>query len=263
MSASASHSDGHGARFANALPLLTLNTIRGILLLALTLIAAMRGYAMEEAKHFSTRQENEFMDATAAGDTAKLEKLRLEGADLNMRASDGMTPTLWAVAHHSKAGLTYLLDHGANPNVQTEREGYSATSLSAMVPDPWYLKQVLAHGGDVNLVNPVSGQTPIFNSISTVQLANSKILIESGAHPDVLDGLNRTPAYFACSAQQFEVVYELLVAGADPTIKIGKGNSTLLRCIKRSAILPSAPQYTWKLKVIELLQGRGLDIASP
>jgi ankyrin repeat protein len=248
--------------FGNAFPLLTMSTSRKILFLALALLSSIRAYAMDEVKHFSTRPENEFMDAVAAGDTVKLEKLHLAGADVNMRASDGMTPTLWAVAHQSKAGLTYLLDHGANPNVQTELEGYSATSFSAMVPDPWYLKEVLAHGGDVNLLNPHNGQTPIYESILTVQLPNSKILIDSGAQLNMLDQRNHTPAYLACIAQQFQVVYEMLVAGADPTTKVF-GGSTLLRCIKQSTILPSAPQYAWKLKVIDLLRSRGLDIQSP
>ena len=51
-----------------------------------------------------------------------------------------------------------MLAHGADPNVQLTEdfdelliEGVSAMSYAAQHEDPWYLREVLTHGGNPNL----------------------------------------------------------------------------------------------------------------
>src|SRR6202042_1461039 len=126
-------------------------------------------YGDDAAKFLFNPEQRAFADAVAAGNEGQLEKLTSTGADVNSKGNAGITYVYWAVWKRSKQGLTFLLAHGADPNVvmDPERlpiaplpevlEGTSAVSLAAKLEDPWYLKALTAHGANINLRNPVSG----------------------------------------------------------------------------------------------------------
>src|SRR5579885_1313166 len=99
----------------------------GLLLSSLCVTAAMNA-----KEFFKTSQEQSFAVAAADGRTEDLERLVAHGANVNARGLDGMTPLYWAMEHESKDGVSWLLNHGADPNAVFARDGTSATSLAAM-----------------------------------------------------------------------------------------------------------------------------------
>lgn len=205
--------------------------------------------------YFTTRAEVAFAEAAAKGDIAELERLQARGVDVNAHGRNDITPAAWAVGHRSKKGYQYLLEHGADPNVQDSVDGNSAMSLSARVADSWWLKESIARGGNVNLTNHLTKRTPILDALNSGldREGNIRILIGAGANLNVVDKYGTPLIIVAAQHWRYELVYELLVAGADPTLPSASGGP-LSTWIKRSVIPPANPQYAWKIKVVEWLQ---------
>lgn len=152
------------------------------------------------------------------------------------------------------------MGHHANPNIIFQRDGTCSTSFAAKLDDPWFLDEVLAHGGNVNIRNPQNGRTPLFEAIASGRKDNARRLIAAGAGMNTLDRLGETPLIMAAVSQKFDLVYDMLLAGADPTTKTSWNGATILYVVRHSTVLPTAPEYQWKLKVVELLRQRGLDV---
>jgi uncharacterized protein len=236
---------------------------------ALVLVVSFNCWAaLTASDFFKSGTQLSFVRAAAEGRTDELERLVAKGANVNALGADDMTALWWAMLHSSKKGVSWLLDHEANPNITFARSGTvflsgtSATSLAAMLADPWFLKEVLTHGGDVNYRNPLNLHTPIFDALAADRQDNVRTLIAAGAEMNTYDHLEMTPLLEAAANQRFELVYDMLNAGADPTMTIarGKTNKTILTLIRTSSVSPDAPSYQWKLKVAELLRQKGLDV---
>ena len=124
--------------------------------------------------------------AIEAADVAEMEKLIVEGVDVNTRGKDGVTLLLWALPDAKPQRFECLLRHGANPNVYIDSNlrlkahhfyttlgsqnffgdidfhaGEAVTHLAARSPTIDYLRLVFTHGGDVNLIDKKTGQTPL------------------------------------------------------------------------------------------------------
>lgn len=243
--------------------MLASNVIRGLMFgLVLSSAKAFCVTDVKASEFFQPGQQLELAEAAAVGDVARLDAVLAGGADVNVVGREGVTAAFFAVIHESKRGFRYLLEHGANPNVPTLRDGNSAMSMSAMLADPAYLSEAIKHGGDINFVNALNGRTPIFDAINHMRADNVKILIAGGANLNVLDKLGQTPVVAATAIQRFDLVYLMLEAGADPMTRTRAGDTVLDR-IGRSQLPATAVQYPWKLKVIGLLKSKGLDVPPP
>ena len=179
------------------------------------------------SEFFVSTQQASLAEAAAEGRVQSLDQLVKHGADPNAAGRDGMTASYWAVLHRSKAGLQYLLEHGANPNVIFSRDGTSATSIAAKLEDPWFLSEILAHKGDVNIRNPLNGRTPLFEALYSGRNSNARLLIAKGADINVHNYLGSTPLTLAVGNQRFDLAYDMLLAGADPQ---SGGASVSRRC---------------------------------
>lgn len=231
---------------------------------ALVLQSCFSGWAsgqMNANGFFKSDTERAVAEAAADGRTDRLQALVAAGADVNARGVDGMTALHWALLRSSRKGFAWLLEHGADPNVIFTQNGTSATSLAAKQEDDWFLKEVLAHGGNVNIRNPLNGRTPLVEAMASGRNGNVRILISAGADMNTFDHLGMTPLAAAAATQKYELAYEMLQAGADPTTKMPRlRGETLLSIIRRSRVLPGTPAYEWQLKVVELLRQKGLDV---
>jgi hypothetical protein len=232
-----------------------------LLPIAILSLGSTAGFSHETnaADFFPSGPQLLLAEGAAAGNTEQLESLVAAGADVNAKGQEGMTALLWAVSRVSKRGVAWLLQHGANPNVTLSRDGLSATALAAKLKDPWFLQEVLTHGGDKNIRNPISGRTPLVEAMASGRNDNVQTLIAAGADLNTVDSLGLTPLVAAAMNQKYELVYDMLIAGADPTTEFARG-ATLLSVVRRSRVLPGAPAYEWQLKVIELLKRRGLSV---
>lgn len=217
---------------------------------------------MKASDLFASARETALAEAAARGQMSRLKELFDQGVDVNARGKDGVTPLMWALVQGSKSGFKYLLEHGANPNLQTA-QGDSVMRLGAMHEDSEYLALALKNKGDPNLVDPETGKTPLFAGMESLRPKNIHLLIEAGAKLDFSDLTGNTPMMRAAGVHRYDFVHAFLKAGADPAIENNWGN-TLVYFIKNSlaknTIDPNHELYQWREKVIALLKEKGIEI---
>jgi uncharacterized protein (TIGR03067 family) len=92
------------------------------------------------------------------------------------------------------------------------------------------------------------------------QIEQIKKLVAAGADLQALDQYGNPPMIAAAWLIRYDIIYVLLEAGADPLAK-NKYGRTLMNEIGRARIDRSSDLYTWRTRVIELLQKRGYDIS--
>ena len=228
--------------------------------LGLTACGASPNYAktMKAKDYFESKPQLALAEAAAKGQVDRIKQSITGGADIDAQGKEGMTALIWALVNENKKGFQALLEAGANPNVQMAN-GDSAMGYAAMHEDTWYLEIVLKHGGDPNLVDPNTGETPIYESIGRLRPKHVQMLIGAGANLNFRNKEGYTPVISAANINQYDLVYAMLEAGADPRVKDKRGN-TVLYPIRDNRISPKSEHFKWRAKVIEFLKAKGIDV---
>jgi uncharacterized protein len=217
--------------------------------------------AKNAEEFFKPRDQLTLANAAAAGRTADMEASVRRGAKVNYQGTGGMTALIWALGHESKEGVSWLLTHGADPNLVYAPDGNSSVTIAAMADDPWYLEQMLAHGGNPNYQNPINKHTPLMNAIVPVHPDNAKALLAAGADPNTFDARGVPALFNAAATSRYEMVYDMLQAGADPTFSIGsRHKNSLIWVLQQSRADPGTPLYEWLTRIKDLLKEKGLDV---
>lgn len=168
--------------------------------------------------------------AIERNDLDAMERLIAQGADVNAKGKDNMTPLLWAFFDNHPRRFELLLKHGADPNVCATGDfgskgyplgrGSSVTELAAGTEFPEHFYLVMQYGGDPNFVNPKTKKPLLFTVIRRGGAdikAKINILIDKGIDLNCKEG-DGTPATF-CAASWFcgyDLALFLLESGADP-----------------------------------------------
>jgi ankyrin repeat protein len=99
------------------------------------------------------------------------------------------------------------------------------------------------------------------NAIVPVRPDNAKALLAAGADPNTFDNRGFPALFNAAGSSRYEMVYDMLQAGADPTFAIPKrGGNALVWALQHSRAEPGTPLYEWLTKVKDLLRQKGLDV---
>ncbi len=83
------------------------------------------------------------------------------------------------------------------------------------------LKALLAAGADPNMVDSISGFTPLRMAVIRQFERCVQVLIEAGADIEGRDSAGETPLFSAAAANLADLVKQLLAAGADPDARNG------------------------------------------
>ncbi|HNX52235.1 MAG TPA: ankyrin repeat domain-containing protein [Pontiellaceae bacterium] len=219
-------------------------------------------FFMKAGDYFEPELQVELAQAADRGNVSRIKDLVKKGGDVNAQGKDGITPLLWALIKQNEKGLQALLEQGADPNIITTRangEKFSVLHLAAIMENPDYLRLALEHGGNPNLVDPDSGKTPVYEAIMNRRRENIDLLIAAGANLNFKDRTGQTPAMIAAGLSQYDVVYEMIKAGADPKIT-DNWNYTVAWFIEQNPTDPEAESYKWRNLVIDLLRERGMEV---
>ena len=157
-------------------------------------------------------------DAAKADDSAAVNKLIKEHADVNVLANDGSSALLWA-AYHSNVDMTKALlaagavvdapnHYGVTPLLQASRNGDVETMRALLdagaQPTRWHAE----------------GETPLMAAARTGKVDAVKLLLSKGSFVNATDTFQEeTALMWASSEGHLEVVKTLLAAGADPNLK--------------------------------------------
>jgi ankyrin repeat protein len=198
--------------------------------------------------------------AAGRGDLQRVDELVGGGVDVNARGTQDAPPLFWAFRNLN--GFRRLLEKGADPNA-IFADGNSIMRWSVYMEDPTFLELLLEHGGDPNLESDVLLGSPILLASSYGQLTKLRILIEAGADLDIQDPNGRTPLIVAADAAEFEVIHTLLISGADFSIREKNGYSfDEVIGSQRDLLVLDEESLFWLGKVEEWLDEHGVSHAA-
>ena len=220
---------------------------------------------MKAKDYFESDLQARFADAVARGEEKQMRELLKQGADVNAVGRQEMRPLFWALSKQSVIGFGFLLENGADPNVQTKSLSGDTTPPSvmeaaALMENTEYLRLALKHGGNANFSAGIGKDTVIYEAILNHRIGNVRTLIKAGADMNHRNFSGITPMMKAASIDQYDIVHLLLEAGADPTIK-NRWNNDLGWMVTNYGdrmIKPKSEQHEWYLKVVKELKRRGL-----
>lgn len=204
---------------------------------------------------FPNVQVRALAKAAGKGDVKKIEKLVSQGADVNAHGEKNATALFWAMRKDNIKGFAKLLELGADPNVVFDDSG-SIIHWAAKNENYQYLKLVLDNGGNANLVaGSMFKQTPLFETIGIFgEIGNTpalRLLLDAGADVNAKRSNGDFPVLVAANFGRFDIVYELLAAGADYKVTNNNGqNLVSVIALKRAALDQSHELYRWLEKVV-------------
>lgn len=129
--------------------------------------------------------------AAGIGDIQLLKLLLSRGVAVDSESESG-TPLVWAAGHAQKDAVKVLLEHNANPNLETE-----------------------------------DGITPLLSAVAAGSLACLEQLIEAGAKVNISAG-GATPLHIAADMGNTDIINCLAKAGADPNAADEDGQKPIL-----------------------------------
>jgi uncharacterized protein len=221
---------------------------------------------------FPDPQVRALAEAAGKGKIKVIEELVDKGVDVNAQGKKNATPLFWALRNSNLKGFTKLLELGADPNVVFGDS--SVMHWAAMHEDITFLKAALQHDGNPNLVAGQFSETPLFETIGLARndrKENRQLLLASGADINARTSGQifgkpiggKTPVMAAADLGRFDIVYELLLQGADYGVKDIHGNVLADRVAQDvGAFVSGSPQEKDLQKVIAWLSERGVVIPS-
>lgn len=117
------------------------------------------------------------------GDIELLRFLISKGVDVNSQSYAG-TPLIWAAGHGQEEAVKLLLEHHANPNLETDDDVTPLLSAVAAGSLPC-LELLIQAGANVNVT--AGGATPLHIAADGGSLELINCLVKAGANPDGID----------------------------------------------------------------------------
>ncbi len=153
-------------------------------------------------------------DAAMKGDTAALQALIKQKADVNLPQADGATAIQWA-AYRSDLNMADLLI-AAGADVKTpNRDGATPLRLAATNGDAPMIAKLLKAGANVNETSPY-GETALMFAARSGNVDAVKVLIAAKADVNAKETLRgTTPLMWAADEAHPEAIKVLLASGAD------------------------------------------------
>ena len=153
-------------------------------------------------------------DAVMRGDSAVLQKLLRDKADVNATQADGATAIHWAAYRDDVTAAELLVRAGANVRA-ANREGATALSLACINGSARMVAMLLTAGADPNERGP-HGETVLMMAARTGNADVINLLVDRGADVNARETLRGTTALMWAAEQEHpSAVKALLDHGAD------------------------------------------------
>src|SRR5579871_175231 len=173
------------------------------------------------------------LEAALNANTEVIKTLLDGGANPNAAGPDGETPLMIIAKTADVAAAKLLLDKGANPNARESQRGQTALMWAAAESQGPMMRELLAHGAEVDAKSETDLMTPLVSSEPRAQprppggmtamlfsvregcMDCVKALVESGAKIDLPDPEGVTPLISAIFNAHFDVAKYLIDKGAN------------------------------------------------
>ena len=179
-------------------------------------------------------------------DSAGLQTLLSQGADVNLKDSRGATPLMYAAASGSPEVMKLLIGAGADVNA---KNSFGATALLWSAGDIRKVRLLLDKGAEVN-IKTKQGRTPLL-AAATYDGGSEvvRLLVSKGADVKDADGFQFNALNLAAGANDTGLVRLLLEKGLDPNAKTVPGQTPLMAAASRD-----------NLPMVKLLLAKGADV---
>ncbi|XP_021848418.1 uncharacterized protein [Spinacia oleracea] len=179
--------------------------------------------------------------------------------DVNGKDLKGYTPLHNAVLEGHYMTSSFLLDHGAHPNM-TSHDGSTPLHYAAEKGRKDQVKLLISKGAEVDAPSYSKG-TPLRCAAAHGMKDVVKILLDHKANPNSDSHPILTPLIVAILANSVDCVRLLLKNGADPnlglhgekplTVAVSEGNLEVIKCLLKAGADPNATNF-YDLTPIEI-----------
>ncbi len=184
-----------------------------IAVLAFTLAFTHTNPASAQPAAANGNSSDALYNAIRGNDLAKLKALVAAGKDaVNLKDTRGETPLMYAAATGSFEAMQYLIDNGADVNVQNE---FGSTALIWSATDLAKVRLLTKHGANVNLASKRRRTALLVAAMSDHSAAIVRLLIEKGADVKAMDMFKNTTLRAAALGNDLETMRSLIDAGVD------------------------------------------------
>ena len=206
-------------------------------------------------------------EAAGKGRVAEIDRLVASGVDPDARGLNGyplLTQPYHSWSRRSKRlrGFKRLLEHGADPNAMFADGRTVMHMVSLDTHDDAFLKLALSHGGDPD-ARDAWGEPPLASDLTALSPRTMRVLLDA---PGVdIEAPNRFGTTIAMKAAGFrdDLLYELLIRGADHTVRNAAGYNVLDRlAYQRSLMFPGTVERRNSDRVVDWLAARGVELPS-
>jgi hypothetical protein len=161
--------------------------------------------------------DKKLLEVVKRGNAYKVIEFLREGANVNTRDEDGLTPLHYAASRGYVEVARLLLENGADVNAKNEH-GITPLHVAASEGHAEVVRLLLEHGADAN-ARDEDGLTPLHNAAANGHLDVVKLLLEKGADPAIRSNGDWTPLDIARALGHAEVVKVLeTFLGSTPSI---------------------------------------------
>ncbi|MCY3839369.1 MAG: ankyrin repeat domain-containing protein [Gammaproteobacteria bacterium] len=187
----------------------------------------------------------ELIDKCAEGDSAAVKALINKGVDVNCRGTHGNTPLGYSAYSGHEEIVRLLLAAGADPNIPAF-DRWSPLALAVYECHPRLVKLLLESRAEAHFVHAESGENLLHVAVAKSEEGADAtecvaLLLEAGVDPNgkTEQGVetdsfynvtvySETPLHWAAAYGDEPTVKMLIDAGADASIKDGRGDTPLV-----------------------------------
>ncbi len=202
------------------------NFIRLFLLFALSASVTVGGCSKKETV---VDKNVQLIKAAEDGNLQTIQKLIVEGADINTKDATNGTTALWLAAENGYTKIVkFLLENGVDVNTKATADNVTALMIASQQGHTDIVKLLLEKDADVNVQASDNGATAMMAAAENGHTAIVKLLLEKVVDVDVkttTDGA--TALIMAAQNGHIEIVKLLLEKGADVNAKTNDGVTAL------------------------------------
>lgn len=160
--------------------------------------------------------ETELLNAVLAKDFTRINYLLDQGANINARDTNNLTPLMNAVKGGNYDLVKLMLANGADPDL-VDQDGWSAVMHAAWLNEPKMLRALAAgYGAKLGLVEKLTQSTALGLAVQNGKALAVVALLDSGADPNIKMGEGGyTPLMVAANLGELSAAQVLLQYGAN------------------------------------------------